>query len=111
MKGPFPSSIEPLFALPALSTDIELYIEFVLAGLSGFEGDATFEDIDPTRPEGKLSSIGDKAFGSNVIFVGEIWETPSKPRPAMCSGSSGGGVGVRGGMGIGRLNAMALRHP
>jgi len=100
------SSPDILFGLPALSTDIGLYIEFVLAGLNGFPGDVVAEAIEPNLPMGKFSTIGDNALGSKETFLGEVM-TPSKPKPAVWLSSSGGGVGVRGGSGIGNPLDMA----
>ena len=56
--------------------------------------------IDGLRLMGKFSSIGVGALASCTDLVGEL-EKPSRP-------SSGGGVGVRGGSGIGRLEADML---
>ncbi len=90
--------------MPALSIDIGLYLEFVLAGLRGFAGDAVVN-----IPIGKFSTIGERALGSNVVFLGDIM-TPSKPKPAALCSSSGGGVGVLGGSGIGMVETMAEHH-
>ena len=51
------------------------------------------------RMTGKFSSMGDSEAGSKADFVGEFWNL------LRFSSSSGGGVGVRGGRGIG-LSAM-----
>jgi hypothetical protein len=69
--------------------------------------DGIGDPIDPKRP-GNVSIIGDKALGSKVIVERTVCCVPSIPKPS--SGSSGigvGGVGVRGGAGIGRLDAIA----
>lgn len=100
------SSPDPLFGLPALSIDMELYTEFVLAGLSGLAGDAVADPSAPYLPIGKFSTIGDSALGSKDVLIGEVM-TPSKPNPPGGYSSSGGGVGVRGGAGIGKVVAMA----
>ena len=110
LKGPFFSS-PPLVTLPALSKDIELYSEL---GLAGLNGNALFPEFTLTvayLPAAKFSSMGDSALGSKVDFVGETSSpTPSNPSPARSGlssrGSSGGGVGVRGGSGIGRVLAI-----
>lgn len=64
----------------------------------------------PFLPIGKFSSMGDKELGSKANLAGEL-RNPSRfipfPLPSWSS-SSGGGVGVRGGAGIGRLDAMAF---
>lgn len=60
----------------------------------------------PYRP-GKTSLIGDKVFGSNVIVECNVRDLSP---PMLYSGSSGigvGGVGVLGGAGIGRWDAIA----
>lgn len=73
-----------------------------VAGLNGF-------DNEPYRPPMKCSLIGDKALGSKETSVGEV-VTPSRPSPfkPWCS-SSGGGVGVLGGAGIGSSEAMTFK--
>jgi hypothetical protein len=68
LNGSLTSSPDILFGLPALSTDIGLYIEFVLAGLNGFPGDVVAEAIEPNLPMGKFSTIGDNALGSRETF-------------------------------------------
>ena len=57
---------------------------------------------------GKFSSIGDRQDGSKFPLTGEL-AYPSRliPEELSCWSSSGGGVGVRGGAGIGRLDAIA----
>ena len=68
------------------------------------------EPIDPKRP-GKASVMGDKALGSNVTVECTVPLAPSIPRPDSASCSSGigvGGVGVRGGAGMGRLEAIVV---
>lgn len=80
LKGPLRSSPDPLFGLPALSIDMELYTEFVLAGLSGLAGDAVTDPSAPYLPTGKFSSIGDSVLGSKDVLIGEVI-TPSKPSP------------------------------
>lgn len=82
LKGPLRSSPDPLLELPTPSTDIGLYPEFVLVGLRGLAGDAIAEPNVPYLPTGKFSDIGDSAFGSKDVFVGEVM-TPSKPKPAV----------------------------
>lgn len=56
----------------------------------------------------KFSLIGDRELGSKVIWAGDSCETPSRPRPAISGSSIAGvrGVGVRGGRGMGRLEAI-----
>ena len=73
-------------------------------------GEFIEEFMDPKRAlPGKVSVIGDKAFGSNVIVESTVCGAPSIPRDASSSPGMGvGGVGVRGGAGIGRLEAIAL---
>lgn len=82
LNGPVVSCPDVLLGLPALSTDIGLYTEFVLVGLSGLAGDVAEEAMEPNLPTGKFSTIGDNALGSNTAFLGEVM-TPSKPRPAV----------------------------
>ena len=62
--------------------DMELYTEFVLAGLRGLAGDAMAEPNAPYLPVGKFSTMGDSALGSKDVFVGEVM-TPSRPKPAV----------------------------
>ena len=50
---------------------------------------------DAYRMTGKFSSMGESEVGSKADFVGEFWNL------FRLSSSSGGGVGVRGGRGIG----------
>jgi len=71
------------------------------------------EFIDPNRAlPGNTSFIGESALGSKVIVERTVCGMPSIPRAAFSSSGIGvGGVGVRGGAGIGRLEAIALsRH-
>lgn len=68
------------------------------------------EPIDPKR-EGKESVMGDRELGSKVIVERTVREMPLMPSPpisASCSSSliGVGGVGVRGGAGMGRLEAI-----
>lgn len=61
----------------------------------------------PYLPRGKFSSMGDKELGSKANLAGELRKASRFiPLPSWSS-SSGGGVGVRGGAGIGRLDAIA----
>lgn len=83
-------------------------------GLKGFEkaeaADGGGKDgADPYLPMGKFSSMGERELGSNDALAGEL-RKPSRPIPLPFPwySSSGGGVGVRGGSGIGRLDAMAV---
>ena len=56
---------------------------------------------------GKFSSMGERHEGSKPPLIGEL-ANPSRLIPELLSwSSSGGGVGVRGGAGIGRLDAIA----
>jgi hypothetical protein len=69
--------------------------------------DGIGEAMEPNDP-GNVSTIGDKALGSKTSDERTVRLVPSIPRPS--SGSSGigvGGVGVRGGAGMGRLEAIA----
>ena len=76
------------------------------AGLLMLAGEFIDEFMDPNR-FGKVSMIGDKALGSKVMVERTVLETPSIPSPLSCSSGIGvGGVGVRGGAGIGRLEAI-----
>ena len=52
--------------------------------------------MEPFRAREKFSSMGEREVGSKTDLVGEL-EKASNPLS-----SSGGGVGVRGGRGIGR---------
>lgn len=58
----------------------------------------------------KFSLIGDSELGSKETLVGEsILSIPSKPKPVVSEWeSSEGGVGVRGGAGIGAMAAMVV---
>lgn len=96
--------MDPVLGVPPLSTDIELYIEFVLVGLKGLAGVPAADPSCPYLGIEKFSTMGDNDLGSNVVLVGESM-TPSNPSPAVSS-SSGGGVGVRGGSGMGIDDAM-----
>jgi len=82
----------------------------VSVGLSGLEeadGGGKVE-VDPYLPIGKFSSMGDKDLGSKAASAEEL-RNPSRFIPLLSwSSSSGGGVGVRGGAGIGRLVAIAF---
>ena len=79
-------------------------------GLSGMVEDDVGgkAGAEPWRPIGKFSSMGDRQDGSKLPLTGE-WTKPSRliPGKFSCSSSSGGGVGVRGGAGMGRLDAIA----
>jgi hypothetical protein len=69
--------------------------------------DGIGEAIDPNLDE-KVAAVGDNVFGSKLMLEFMVRGPPSIPRPS--SGSSGigvGGVGVLGGAGIGRREAMA----
>ena len=55
--------------------------------------------MEPYRAVGKFSSMGDKDVGSKTDFVGEFWNRSR----------SGGGVGVRGGRGMG-LSSMIIKR-
>jgi hypothetical protein len=75
-------------------------------GVDGIADAGIGDPIDPKRP-GNTSVIGDKELGSKLIEETSVRREPTIPRPS--SGSSGigvGGVGVRGGAGIGRLEAI-----
>ena len=88
-----------------LSLDLLLYKELVLAGLKGNvaeDGDAG--KTEPYRLEGKLSFMGDKELLSIAIVEDKAAPAPAKPMGVFSS--SGGGVGVRGGAGIGIVDAM-----
>ena len=67
--------------------------------------------MGPNRVAGKFSSMGERERGSKTDFVGEFWNLSS---PLLSS--SGGGVGVRGGKGMGRsvmvvaLMLLAMMH-
>jgi hypothetical protein len=75
-------------------------------GLKFVEG-GIGELMEPNRV-GKVSAMGERAFGSKEVFECTVRETPSIPSPpSSCSPGIGvGGVGVRGGAGIGRLEAI-----
>ena len=81
------------------------------AGLSPLPVEDRGEAIEPNRPE-KVSVMGERELGSKVIVERTVRETPSIPRPeVLCSSTTGvGGVGVRGGAGMGRLEAIAADH-
>lgn len=56
-----------------------------------------------------MTATGDKVLGSKVMFeLAYCFDTPSIPRPPSSSSAIGvGGEGVRGGAGIGRLEAIS----
>lgn len=80
-----------------------LYTEFVSVSERGSVV-VTNAGVEPLRPTEKFSSMGERDVGSKTDLVGEF-EKPSSPAEWS---SSGGGVGVRGGSGIGRSNAIAV---
>lgn len=90
----------PMLPLPSL-----------IAGLTELAGEFMEEFIAPKRADpGKNSDIGDNAAGSKVIVERIVRGTPSIPSGDWVSSSSRvgvGGVGVRGGAGTGRLEAIA----
>jgi hypothetical protein len=82
------------------------------AGLRTLAGEFIEEFIEPKCP-GKVSVIGDREFGSKVIDECTVRSTPPipSPPPSCCSSGIGvGGVGVRGGAGIGRLEAISAAY-
>lgn len=60
--------------------------------------------IEPNRP-GNISAIGDKELGFQVRVECTVRPT-SIPIPSGSSGIGVGGVGVRGGAGMGKLEAI-----
>ena len=69
-------------------------------------GDGIVESIEPNRP-GNVAIMGESAFGSKETVELIIWGRPLMFKPeASSSGIGVGGVGVLGGAGIGRLEAM-----
>lgn len=80
------------------------------AGLVTLAGEFILVSKEPKR-DGNVSVIGDSELGSNVMVESTVRPTPPVPSPPpSCVSSSGmgvGGVGVRGGAGIGRLEAIA----
>ena len=82
-----------------------LYCEFVSVGLKGFDGDPEGTCAEPRRPVGKFSFIGERAEGSNVDLVGELWN-PCRPKPVPSCLSSGSGLGVCGKTKVGMLEVM-----
>ena len=77
------------------------------AGVRILAGEFIEEFIEPKRPE-KVSVIGDRESGSKVIVECTVLSAPPIPSPWCSSGMGVGGVGVRGGAGIGRLEAILL---
>ena len=88
------------------------YGNVALEGLKTVLGVARWdrESLGPRVPYAKDADIGERAFGLYSLFPGErrfsnpnpvTWSVPS-------SWSSGGGVGVLGGIGSGMLDAMTL---
>jgi hypothetical protein len=70
--------------------------------------DGIGEAIAPNRPPENESTTGDKALGSKVMVERTVWWVPPIPSPSSGSSVIGvGGVGVRGGAGIGSLDAIA----
>jgi hypothetical protein len=60
----------------------------------------------PYRSDGKVADIGDSALGLNPRFEGDMEFSNPSPTGGLNRSSSGGGVGVRGGAGIGLSEAM-----
>jgi len=77
-------------------------------GLMGPRGDALGAESELKRAEdGKVPDIGDNRDRASGLYV--VAAVPSSPRPTGSS-SSGGGVGVRGGAGIGMPDAMVVKE-
>lgn len=83
--------------------DSSLFDEGVL--LAPEAGDGRVESIDPKRP-GNVPAIGDRELASKVTEEWTIWGRPLIFKPDSSSGTGVGGVGVLGGAGMGRLEAM-----
>lgn len=78
----------------------------VADGLKILAGEGIAESIEPKRPENE-PAMGDRELGSKVIVELSICGMPLILSPEGSSSGLGvGGVGVRGGAGIGRLEAM-----
>ena len=95
----------PLMALAGVCGNVALAGVYRVVGVARCET----ESLGPRVAycfEGKVADIGESAFGSNPNPPAD--SSPSNPRPTGSCGasSSGGGVGVRGGSGIGRFEAM-----
>ena len=80
-------------------------------GLVKLAGELEVDRIEPKRV-GKVSVMGEREFGSKLKVESTVPPTPPIPSPApSCISSPGmgvGGVGVRGGSGTGRLDAIAV---
>lgn len=77
----------------------------LLLGNVGVVADAGIgEPIEPNR--GKVSVFGERALGLNVRVELTVCGMPLTPRPSGSSGIGVGGVGVRGGAGMGSCEAM-----
>ena len=95
----------PLMALAGVCGNVALAGVYRVVGVARCET----ESLGPRVAyclDGKVADIGESAFGSNPSPP--VDSSPSSPRPTGSCGasSSGGGVGVRGGSGIGRFEAM-----
>lgn len=77
-------------------------------GLRMLAGEGIAESIDPNRP-GKFALSGERALVSKVMVEVAVCGMPLILKPdGSSSGLGVGGVGVRGGAGIGRLEAIAV---
>lgn len=76
-------------------------------GVLKLEFEGIGEAIDPNL-DAKVSTFGDRALGSYVMVERTVRAVRSIPRASSVSSGIGvGGVGVRGGAGMGRLDAIA----
>ncbi len=69
--------------------------------------EAIGDPIEPKLLNGNVAVIGESAFVSKEMLELTIWFAPLISNVSLLSGMGVGGVGVRGGAGIGRLEAMA----
>jgi len=97
-------SLPPPMALIGLYGNVELAGLKIVLGVGRWDIEAPGPPRVLSRSGGKVADSGDKASGLNLSRAGEYgW---SNPKPTGFSSSSGGGVGVRGGAGIGIPDAM-----
>lgn len=96
----------PLMALAGVYGNVALAGVYRVVGVARCETESPGPSVAYCL-DGKVADIGESAFGSNPSPPAD--SSPSNPSPTGCCGasSSGGGVGVRGGSGMGMFEVMA----